>query len=66
MGFEPIWLNGWVFVYELSSCRFESRCCHINFILLYCRRYDALSSVTTYSDSKMVLEDLLGKMAEEG
>ena len=22
-----IWLNGWVFVYELSGCRFESRCC---------------------------------------
>ena len=22
-------LNGWVFVYELSGCRFESRCCHL-------------------------------------
>ena len=23
---RPVWLNGWVFVYELSSCRFESSC----------------------------------------
>ena len=25
-----IWLNGWVFVYELSGCGFESRCSHLN------------------------------------
>ena len=23
----PVWLNGSVFVYELSGCGFESRCC---------------------------------------
>ena len=22
---DPVWLNGWVFVYELSGCGFESR-----------------------------------------
>ena len=27
----PVWLNGWVFVYEMSGCGFESRCCHLNF-----------------------------------
>ena len=27
----PVWLNGRVFVYELSGCGFESRCCHLNF-----------------------------------
>ena len=27
----PVWLNGWVFVYELSGCEFESRCSHLNF-----------------------------------
>ena len=27
----PAWLNGWVFVYKLSGCGFESRCCHLNF-----------------------------------
>ena len=26
-----IWPNGWVFVYELSGCGFESRCNHLNF-----------------------------------
>ena len=25
----PVWLNGWVFVYELSGCGFESRCSHL-------------------------------------
>ena len=24
----PIWLNGWVFFYELSGCGFESSCSH--------------------------------------
>ena len=24
-----VWLSGGVFIYELSSCGFESRCCHI-------------------------------------
>ena len=28
---RPVWLNGWVFVYELSRCGFESRYCHISF-----------------------------------
>ena len=27
----PVWLNGWVFVYELSDCGFESHCCHLKF-----------------------------------
>ena len=25
----PVWPNGWVFVYELSGCGFESRCNHL-------------------------------------
>ena len=28
---RPVCLNGWVFVYELSGCGLESRCCHLNF-----------------------------------
>ena len=28
---SPVWLNGLVFVYELSACGFESRCSHLNF-----------------------------------
>ena len=27
----PVWLNGWVFVCELSGCGLESRCSHLNF-----------------------------------
>ena len=23
---SPVWLNGWVFIYELSGCGFESHC----------------------------------------
>ena len=30
--YVPVWLNGWVFVYELSSCGFELRCCHLDFV----------------------------------
>ena len=26
-----VWLNGGVFVYELSSCGFEPSCSHLNF-----------------------------------
>ena len=26
----PVWLNGWVFVYELRGCGFESRCSHLD------------------------------------
>ena len=26
----PLWLNGWVFVYELSGCGFKSSCSHLN------------------------------------
>ena len=27
----PVWPNGWLFVYELSGCGFESRCSHLMF-----------------------------------
>ena len=27
-------LNGWMFVYELSGCGFESCCCHLEIILV--------------------------------
>ena len=32
----PIWRNDWVFVYELNSCGFESRCSHLNFRFCAC------------------------------
>ena len=27
----PVWLNGWVSVYEPRGCGVESRCCYLNF-----------------------------------
>ena len=33
---RPVWLNGWVFVYDLSGCGFESSCSHINFRFCAC------------------------------
>ena len=32
----PVWLNGWVFIYELSGCGFESCCCPLNFRYCTC------------------------------
>ena len=32
----PVWLNGGVFVYKLSSFRVDSRCSHLNFNFLAC------------------------------
>ena len=32
----PVLLNGWVFVYELIGCGFESHCCHLDFIYWAC------------------------------
>ena len=29
----PVWLNGWVLVYKLCGCRFESRCSNSNLSL---------------------------------
>ena len=26
---RPVWLNSWVFLYELSHSGFEFRCCHL-------------------------------------
>ena len=37
---SPVWLNAWVFVYELIRCGCESRCCHLN----YCQRRDTLNN----------------------
>ena len=33
---RPVWLNGWVFVYELSGCGFESRCVHYDRHIHFC------------------------------
>ena len=40
----PVWLNGWVFVYELSVCGFESRCCH----LCVCSAWDISTYILSF------------------
>ena len=32
----PVWLNGWVFVYDLSGCGFQCSCSHLNFTICAC------------------------------
>ena len=43
----PVWLDGWVFVYELSGCRFDSRCCHLNFRYRVCFEQELLGIQAT-------------------
>ena len=31
-----VWLNGWLFIYELSGCGFRSSCSHLNFSFCVC------------------------------
>ena len=31
-----VWLNGWVFAYELGGCGFQSRCNHLSFRYCAC------------------------------
>ena len=43
---NPKWVNGWVFVYELSGFGFESRCCQL-FSKLNCSRLSIIRSYVT-------------------
>ena len=38
---QPIWLNDWVIVYEVSGCGFNSRYCHLNFkyCVYFCKTF---------------------------
>ena len=38
----PVWVNGWVFVYKLSGCGFESLCSHSNFRYCVCFKQGVL------------------------
>ena len=56
---RPLWLDGWVFVYELSGCGFESRCCHLSSSLslfqLAVDASDILSHLFLYSPTYIVI-----------
>ena len=46
----PVWLNGQVFVYELSGCGFESRCCHLIYYSLLEKLNTRIRSVVCHKD----------------
>ena len=50
----PVWLNCWVFIYELSDFGFESCCCHLNF--RYCTCFE--QEVPSHSGNSRVLINL--------
>ena len=39
----PVWLNGWVFIYELNDCGLES-CCNLLKLLLYMQKNGSSST----------------------
>ena len=40
-----VWLNGWVFIYDLCSCGFESRGSHLKTHILYADAEKCLDKV---------------------
>ena len=49
---RPVWLSGWVFVYELNGCVFKSRCSHL-IRLLFAQRRGLLGLVSFYLTMKI-------------
>ena len=39
-----VWLNSWVFVYKLSDCKFEFRCCHLKKLLVCVSTYEVFTT----------------------
>ena len=46
--FRSVWLNGWLLLYELRGCGFESRCSHLNFRFRACFEKGVLSHSGNY------------------
>ena len=73
----PVWLNGWVFNYELSGCGFESRCSHLGlcflktlqtfyfskvfYIVRLLRSVTSLKYFTSFNSSNILLKHLIIK-----
>ena len=53
----PVWLNCWVFVYELSGCGFRSSSCHLIRKTIECRFTLKLVSDMTVTNSEMHCTD---------
>ena len=46
----PVWLNGWVFVYERNGCGFGSSCSHLNFRFRACFEQGVLWHSGNYTE----------------
>ena len=53
-----VWLNGWEFVYKLSGCGFEFRCCHLIFKLWFFVRVFSKTLIVNYVVFTMQLGSL--------
>ena len=51
---RSVWLNCWVFIYELSGCGFKSRCSHSTWILIFQQRFLFTSSLLTSLSSEKI------------
>ena len=51
-----VWRNGWVFVYELSGCRFESSCCYLKFGFPTCFQ-EGVSDIEAIIECRFTLKD---------
>ena len=64
MNTRPVWLNGWLFVYELSGCGFQFRCSHLSsytFPFLMLKSLLKIYMSHTYSLVHIVLPKILQK-----
>ena len=68
-GLVPVWLNGWVFVYELSSCGFQSRYSHLHFRYGTCfkqRAHWARTAIECRFTLKLVCDMLVTCSVKQG
>ena len=49
----PVWQNSWVFVYEISGCRFESSCSHLNIRFRACFEQGVHLETSTWHDKNI-------------
>ena len=57
----PVLLNGWMFVYKLSGCGFESRCCHLKFKFTHVSSNKFLDIQATV-ECRLTLKNVRGMM----
>ena len=54
----PVCLNGWLFVYKLSGCGFDSYCSHLNFRCRTCLKQGEFLEIQATVDCGFTLKCL--------